>query len=114
MNTKDLYARVTVTFPVSEPDFCAYYNDTVRSLYARYGEQYTTGCQPIDTQTPEDDSPLYDEYYTAALANIIALASGDGSKKNEYIAEGDAAYLAVWRRLSSNKTVKVRSGGGFR
>lgn len=107
MNIKELYARVTLTFPVSEPDFFAYYNDVVRSLYSRYGEEYTTGCQPIDIQALDDSSPLFEDYYMTAYYGVLSSATGDQNHRSSYLIEGDAAYTAVWRRLSRNKTVKV-------
>lgn len=98
MNVKDLYDAVKLRIPCSQNEFLTYFDQTVRSLIAQYHAPYVVLKARIygKPRTVNEDVPVYDEYYSAVLNNILFLLNGDVDRKSDFVAEAVAAYKAVW------------------
>lgn len=98
MNVKDLYDAVKLRTSCSQNEFLTYFDQSVRSLIAEYRAPYVVLKARIygKPRSVSEDVPVYDEYYTAILNNILFLLTGDTDRKTDFVAEAVAAYKSVW------------------
>ena len=105
MNTKSIYDTVVLRSPCSHNQFLTHLDSTVRSLTALYKKSYVITKDNVWSvpQSIHSDIPVYEEYFSSIVSNILYLLTGDQDKKTDYIAESDAAYLSVWSEKSRSK-----------
>lgn len=102
MNVKDLYDAVRLRTPCSQNEFLTHFDQTVRTLIAQYRVPYVVLKARIygKPRSVGDDVPIYDEYYSAILNNVLFLLTGDIDRKSDFVAEAVAAYKSVWSEKS--------------
>ena len=113
MNTKSLYDCVTLRVTCSHNTFLTHLDLTVKSLMGRYKAPYVLRDAKVFT-TPTsilDDIPVNEEYFSAIVANILNLLTGNVEFKSEYLSESDAAYKSVWSKKA--RKVKIRDRGYY-
>ena len=111
MNIKSIYDTVTLRHPCSHNQFLTHLDLTLRTLMSQFGMKYViSGDSYCIPRSIEDDIPVFDEYYAAAVDNILFLLTGDGDRKTDYVAESSDAYKTVWSKLAKGKKIV---GGGY-
>lgn len=109
MNIKSIYDTVTLRQPCSHGQFLSHLDLTVRTLMSQFGMKYVISGESYGIpRTVEDDIPVFDEYYTSIVDNILFLLTGDGDRKTDYVAESADAYKTVWSRFAKEKRLVGR------
>lgn len=110
MNVKDLYDMVKLREPCSQNEFLTYFDQTVRTLIAEYRAPYVVLKARIygKPHSVSEDVPVYDEYSSAILNNVLFLITGDNDRKTDFVAEAVAAYKSVWTGRMKGKRILDR------
>ena len=110
MNVKDLYDMVKLRESCSQNEFLTYFDQTVRTLIGEYRAPYVVLTARIYSKprTVNEDVPVYDEYYSAVLNNVLFLLTGDNDRKTDFVAESVAAYKSVWAGQMRGKRILDR------
>ena len=110
MNIRAVYDRVNLTYPVGQNEFIAYFNDSVRSLAARYDAKFVfdrdEDAEPqafAEAESISGVSGVRQAYADCIADNILYLISGDEKHKVDFVNKCDMAYKTVWRSFAKGR-----------
>lgn len=110
MNTKSLYETVTLRANCSHNTFITHLDLTVKSLISSRKPSYVVigNYKYTKPQSINDDIPIFEDYFSAIVANILYLLSGNIDFKSEFHMESDNAYKSVWSKKARGKKIRDR------
>ena len=87
MNVIDVFERVTLTTPLSQPKFIHYFNDSVAYLVSKYRPRYVLTDDMNILEKAEDihdTVAVMEQYADAIVDNIIYLATDNADRKTDF------------------------------
>lgn len=107
MSILEIFEKVNLIMPLEQRRFFNYFADTVselQSLYPGFVIKADTEYTPPKALT--DENVVLPLYHNAIVENIVFLASGEESRKGEFLRKSRDAWLAYWNENAKGRRMK--------
>lgn len=107
MLIREIFEKVNLSVPIEQRRFFNYFEDTVKelmSMYSGFVFEKDTEYQPPKALSVENVVlPLY---HNSIVDNILFLAGGEATYKNEFLRKSRDAYLKYWNDNAKGRKIK--------
>lgn len=107
MSVLEIFEKVNLIMPIEQRRFFNYFEDTVaelQSMYSGFVFEKDTEYQP--PKTLSEENVVLPLYHNAIVDNIVFLASGEETRKSEFIRKSRNAYLKYWNDNAKGRKIK--------
>ena len=102
-----MFEKVNLATPLEQRRFFNYFGDTVSELCSLYGGfVFETEGDYTPPKTLSDDVGVLPLYHNAIVDNILFLAGGEDTLKNEFLRKSRAAYLEYWNDNAKGRRIR--------
>ena len=107
MSILEIFEKVNLITPVEQRRFFNFFEDTVAELQALYsGFVFDKDADFTLPTILSDVNIVLPLYHSAVVDNIIFLATGEETRKSEFIRKSRAAYLKYWNDNAKGRKMK--------
>lgn len=107
MSTLKIFEKVNLTVPIEQRRFFNYLEDTVAELSSMYsGFVFEKDTEFEPPKALSDDMAVLPLYTDAIVDNIIFLATGEETRKSEFMRKSRAAYLKYWNDNAKGRKIQ--------
>lgn len=106
MNTKELYLRASTLAPLEQNEFLDRLAECLSYLENVYPRTLLSGGEPlVIPKSLDEDMNIDRRFVTALTRGIFARGTNAATDRAAFVAEADAAYLALWREAAKGRQI---------
>ena len=107
MSVLEIFEKVNLIIPIEQRRFFNFFDDTVRELWSMYGDfVFDKGTEYQPPKDLRDENVVLPLYHSAIVDNVIFLASGEETRKSEFIRKSRDAYLKYWNDNAKGRKMR--------
>ena len=107
MSILEIFEKVNLIMPIEQRRFFNFFEDTVNELQSLYpGFVIEADTEYVPPEALTDENVVKPLYHNSIVDNIVFLAGGEETHKNEFLRKSRDAWLKYWNDNAKGRKMK--------